>query len=267
MTATDNTPVPDYLGSLRLDGRRYVVVGAGQGMGRQTCHTLAQAGAERIVCVDVDADRAQEIADEIGIGIPFVGDMTTRADVARLGEEAEAALGTISGFVDIIGVAAWAGVLDIDDTTWDWQFDIVLRHAYLLSQELGRRMVASGGGTMVFIASVSGLSSAPNHAGYGAAKAGLMSWIMSLAEELGPHGVRANAVAPGSILTPRMAAAMDEAGLAKSAADSPLRRIGLPADIAGAALFLSSELSSFITGQTVIVDGGVTVRFPYQNTL
>ena len=263
MTTADDSPVPDYLGRLRLDGRRYVVVGAGQGMGRQTCHALAQAGAAKIVCVDIDDERAKEIADEIGVGVPWVGDVTKRADAARLGADAMSALGRIDGFVDIVGMAKWASVLEIDDETWDWEFDMCLRHAYLLSQELGRQMVASGGGTMVFIASVSGLSAAPNHAAYGAAKAGLMAWVQSLAVELGPHAIRANAVAPGTILTPRMDAIFNEEQRKANASVSPLNRIGQTSDIAGAVLFLTSDLSSFISGRTVVVDGAVDAKFPY----
>jgi NAD(P)-dependent dehydrogenase (short-subunit alcohol dehydrogenase family) len=263
MTTADNSPVPDYLDRLRLDGRNYVVVGAGQGMGRQTCHALTQAGAARILCVDIEADRAADVAAEIGIGVPWVGDVTKRDGVVALAQEARTALGTVNGFVDIVGMARWAGVLEIDDETWDWEFDICLRHAYLLSQELGRLMVDSGGGTMVFVASVSGLSAAPNHAAYGAAKAALMAWVQSVAVELGAHRVRANAVAPGSILTPRMVAAFNDDQLRTNAANAPLGRIGEPSDIAGAALFLTSDLSSYITGRTIVVDGGVDSKFPY----
>ncbi len=263
MTAADNTPVPDYLSRLRLDGRSYVVVGAGQGMGRQTCHALAQAGASRLVCVDIEEQRAKDIAEEVGIGVAWTGDVTKRADVARLAADAADALGTIHGFVDIVGMAAWGGVLEIDDHLWDWEFDICLRHAYLLSQEVGRRMVDTGGGTMVFIASVSGLTAAPNHAAYGAAKAGLMAWVQSLAVELGPRQIRANAVAPGTILTPRMDAAFDDERRRTNAAVVPLGHMGQPADIAGAVLFLSSDLSSFISGRTLVVDGAVDAKFPY----
>ena len=146
--------------------------------------------------------------------------------MARLGADAADALGTINGFVDIVGMARFAPMLDIDDETWDWEFDICLRHAYLLSQEFGRRMVATGGGTMVFIASVSGFTSAPNHAAYGAAKAGLMAWVQSVAVELGPQQIRANAVAPGTILTPRMDVAFDDAKRKENSAVVPARPHG-----------------------------------------
>ncbi len=262
MTTSDDFPVPDFPGRLRLDGRNYVVVGAGQGMGRQTCHALAQAGAANVLCVDIEDQRAREVADEIGVGTPWVGDATRRDEVRRLAGDASR-LGAVDGFVDIIGIAHWDGILDITDDTWDEAFDLCLRHAYLVSQELGRLMVANGGGTMVFISSVSGLTAAPNHAAYGAAKAGLMAWVQSLAVELGPSGIRANAVAPGTILTPRMAARFTDVELEQNNQVAPLKRIGETSDVAGAALFLSSDLSSFISGRTLVVDGGVDAKFPY----
>lgn len=263
MVAADNSAVPDYTGRLRLDGRNYVVVGAGQGMGRQTCHALTQVGANRIVCVDIDEERACDIAQEIGIGVPWAGDVTKREEAARLGTFAEEQLGTINGFVDIVGMARWASLLEMDDDNWNWSMDINLRHAFLLSQELGRRMVKTGGGTMVFIASVSGKSAAPMHAAYGAAKAGLMAWIQSIAVELGPLGVRANAVAPGVILTPRMEVNFTDEQRVANAAVVPLGRMGKPEDIAGAVLFLTSDLSSFVSGRTIVVDGAVDAKFPY----
>lgn len=263
MTTADSSAVPDYLARLRVDGRNYVVAGAGQGMGRQTCHALAQAGANTVLCVDIDPTRADEIAAEIGVGVPWAGDITKRAEVQRLAATVSRVLGTLHGFVDIVGLATWAGIFDIDDAAWDSQFDMCLRHAYLLSQELGRLMVASGGGTMVFIASASGFTGAPNHAAYGAAKAALMAWTQSLAVELGPLQVRANAVAPGTILTPRMAAMFDDARRELNAATVPLKRMGDPSDIASAVLFLTSDLSSYVNGRTLLVDGGVDAKFPY----
>ncbi|MBP1687876.1 MAG: family oxidoreductase [Deltaproteobacteria bacterium] len=258
----DHSPVPSYPDRLRLDGKGFIVVGAGQGMGRQSAHALASVGA-KVVCVDIVDVLAVQVAEEVG-GIPWVGDVTRREEVERLVTHAEAALGRIDGFVDIVGMARWGGVLDIDDETWNFEFDICLRHAYLLGQIAGRRMRLTGGGSMVFIASVSGLTAAPNHAAYGAAKAGLMAWVKSLAVELGPHSVRANAIAPGSILTPRIEAQLSQAQIDASVALTPLRRPGVPPDIASVALFLSSDLASFITGQTLIVDGGVTAKFPYE---
>lgn len=263
MTTQDSSPVPDYLNRLRLDGRNYIVLGAGLGMGRQTCHALSQAGAAKIMCVDIDESRANEVALEIGNGIPWHGDVTMRDEVRRLGEDATAKMNVVNGFVDIIGMAQWKSILEINDTMWDREFDICLRHAYLCSQELGKLMVSTGGGTMVFISSVSGLSAAPMHAAYGAAKAALMAWVQSLAVELGPFNIRSNAIAPGTVLTPRLESLFTDEQRKSNESIVPIGRMGLTSDIASAALFLSSELSSFINGRTIVVDGGVDAKFPY----
>lgn len=261
MSGIDDFPVPDYPGLLRLQGRSYIVVGAGQGMGRQSAHALSQCGAN-VVCVDIDPQRAAEIAAEVG-GVAVSGDATRRDEVERMVDEAESAVGPIHGLIDIVGLAEWSGVLDIPDDMWDRQFDICLRHAYLLGQVVGRRLVAGGGGTMVFIASASGYDAAPNHGAYGAAKAGLMAWVRTMAVELGPHQVRVNAVAPGAIHTPRLEKAVGDQRDSERPPEAPLLRMGEPEDIAGAVLFLSSPLSAYVTGRSLLVDGGVDARFPY----
>jgi NAD(P)-dependent dehydrogenase (short-subunit alcohol dehydrogenase family) len=189
--------------------------------------------------------------------------MTQRVDAERIFAEAGGALGGLDGVVDIIGMSRYAALVDLSDEEWDWHFDIVLRHAYLAAQLGGRVLSAGGGGTMVFVASVSGISSAPRHAAYGAAKAGLMSLVRTAAVELGPAGVRVNAVAPGVVWTPRVSAFLGEEGRARNDANTPLRRVATPADIAAAILFLSCDLSAFVTGQTLVVDGGVGAKFPY----
>ncbi|MCB1004133.1 MAG: SDR family oxidoreductase [Acidimicrobiales bacterium] len=262
MTRTDDTDVPDYPGRLRLDGRGFIVLGAGQGIGRQASHALAAVGAN-LVTVDLDPDLAGDIAGEVG-GTPWSGDATKREDVERLfAEAAEAFGGKVDGFVDIIGMAQYMGLLDIDDDLWDWHQNIVLRHAYLAMQVGGRAMAETGGGVMAFVASVSGISSAPLHAAYGVAKAGLMSLVRSGAVELGPRNLRINAVAPGMVWTPRVSAYVGEEGRNKNIENTPLRRVALPEDIASALLFLCSDLSSYVNGQTLVVDGGVGVKFPY----
>ncbi len=245
---------------MRLDGRRFVVLGAGQGIGRQAAHALAAVGAA-VACVDVETDRALDVASEIG-GVALVGDMTDRGDAARVLDEAAARLGGLDGVVDIIGMARYATLLDVSDEEWAWHFDVVLRHAYLAVQ-LGGRALADHGGVMVFVASVSGLTSAPLHGAYGAAKAALLSLVRTAAVELGPSGVRVNAVAPGVVMTPRVSAFLGEEGAARSQANAPLRRIAAPADIAATILFLCSDLAGYVTGQTLVVDGGVSAKFPY----
>jgi NAD(P)-dependent dehydrogenase (short-subunit alcohol dehydrogenase family) len=262
MTSTDDTPVPDYPGLLRLDGKRFVVVGAGQGIGRQATHALASVGA-KLVCVDNREDLAKEIAAEVG-GVYVVADATQRKDAEQTVATCVSEFGGIDGLVDIVGMARYGDAVTTSDEDWDWTFDMVLRHAYVFSQAAAEKM---DGGSMTFVASVSGISSAPRHAAYGAAKAALMSWVRSLAVELGPSGIRVNAVAPGVVWTPRISQVLGEKGREQQSKNSPLRRVAEPKDIASGILFLSSDLAGYVTGQTLVVDGGVGVKFPYPMNL
>jgi NAD(P)-dependent dehydrogenase (short-subunit alcohol dehydrogenase family) len=261
VTRSDDSEVPDYPGLLRLDGKGIVVIGAGQGIGRQATHALAQAGAKTF-CVDLDEGLAADIAKEVD-GHAWSGDATQRESATQLFADARDALGRIDGIVDIVGMARYAPLADVDDENWNWHFDIVLRHAFLAMQLGAAAMKDSGGGAMVFVASVSGITSAPMHAAYGSAKAGLMSLVRSAAVEFGRDNIRVNAVAPGMVWTPRVSSYVDEAGKKRNEDNTPLRRVALPADIAGPLLFLVSDLAGYVTGQTLIVDGGVAAKFPY----
>src|SRR5919108_4795047 len=261
MVSSDDAPVPAYPELLRLDGRGFVVVGAGQGIGRQTCHALHNVGA-RVFCIDNQEQLAKEIAEEVD-GIGWVADARERASVEGAVAEARRQLGRIHGMADIVGMARYADILSTTDDDWDWTFGMVLRHAFLFSQAVGRAMAEDGGGAMTFVASVSGITSAPTHAAYGAAKAGLMSWVRTLAVELGPQNIRANAVAPGFVWTPRISQLIDEQGKRRSEENVPIGRVALPQDIASAILFLSSDLASYVNGVTLIVDGGVEAKFGY----
>ncbi|MEX5632675.1 SDR family NAD(P)-dependent oxidoreductase [Parafrankia sp. FMc2] len=262
MTRLDDSAIPDYPGLLRLDGRVALVVGAGQGNGRHTAHALASVGA-KVACVDLDPGLAREIAAEVG-GLACVADVRARDAVERIVAETLAAFGRIDVVVDIVGMALWGSLLDSTDEDWDTTFGLVLRHAQLLTQIVGRQMVADGGGAMVFIASVSGLTSAPNHAAYGAAKAGLLSLVRTAAVELGPSNIRVNAIAPGAIQTPRILRAVQERGdVPLPPSIEPLGHPGQPRDIASAALFLCSDLSLHVTGHTLVVDGGASARFVF----
>jgi NAD(P)-dependent dehydrogenase (short-subunit alcohol dehydrogenase family) len=262
VSRTDSTPVPDYPALLRLNGRGIIVVGAGQGIGRQAAHAVSALGA-RAVCVDRDASLAEDVAKEVS-GLAVRADVTDRAGMERVVWRAVEELGRLDGLIDIVGMATYMSLLELDDGTWNSQFDICLRHAFLAVQIAGRAMRETGGGSMAFVASISGLAGAPNHAAYGAAKAGLMSLVRSAAVELGPSGIRVNAVAPGGTLTPRVSAALTPARRTEHEALLPTGRLNEPADIASALLFLVSDLSANLTGQTLVVDGGVTSRYAFQ---
>ena len=266
MAELDTSPVPAYGDLLSHKGRSIVVAGAGQGIGRQVSHALAACGAN-LVCVDNDEDHAAHVAGEVD-GVACVADVRERDDIERACAMAIDTFGGLDGIVDIVGMARYMPLVDTGDEDWDWTFGMVLRHAFLLSQIGGRIMTEAGnGGAMVFIASVSGITGAPLHAAYGAAKAGLMSLVRSAAVEYGPAGVRVNAVAPGVVWTPRVSQMISEEGRAQQSKNAPLRRVAEPRDIASASLFLMSDLAAYVTGQVLVVDGGVSAKFPYPLSL
>jgi len=247
---------------LGLEDKHAFVAGVGSGIGSACVRALAAGGAQ-VTCFDLDAASAAEAARLGGDrGLAVSGDARRLDDVRQAVDTAIAQRGPIDVAVDVIGEARWGRTVDLDDTAWDESFDLVLRHFFNLARVAGRRMAARGSGSIIAIASVSGLRSAPRHGAYGAAKAGLMSLVRTLAVELADDQVRVNAVAPGAVLTPRVEALMSEERRVESAASIPLGRLAVPDDIAHAVAFLASDLASYITGQTIVVDGGATAQFP-----
>jgi len=250
MAKPESTPVGDF-----SNPARFVVLGAGQGIGRQTCHALAQAGAT-VLCVDRDKELAGAVADEVK-GEAFEADVVNRDHMNAVFARASERFGhAFSGIVDIVGIADVRPLSDIDDSAWSRQFDVVLRHAYLAIQIGAGAMVA--GGSMVFVSSMAGTVSVENQTVYGTAKAALNHLVRCAAHEFGPRAIRVNAVAPGFVRTPRLLAALDESFWAKLDEYIPLRRAATPADIAKAILFLSSDMSTCVTGTVLTIDGGVS---------
>ncbi|RMA59953.1 NAD(P)-dependent dehydrogenase (short-subunit alcohol dehydrogenase family) [Acidovorax sp. 100] len=245
---------PDYLSLLRLQGRGFVVLGAGQGIGEQATHALAQAGA-RLLCVDRDEELARQIADAVG-GVPCVADVTSRAEMQRVFDTARQHFGRVHGMVDIIGVAGIKALSAVDDAGWEQQFDIVLRHAFLAIQIGGEMMAADGGGSMAFVGSMSGNRAVPNQSAYATSKAALHHLVRCAGVEYAGRGVRVNAVAPGYVRTPRLNERLDEDAWNAIGKVIPIGRPATPAEIAGPLLFLASDLSAHITGEVIAVDGG-----------
>ncbi len=250
---------------LGLSGKRAVVSGAGYiperaGHGWFTSLALAEAGAS-VACIDIDEERAERIAGEIagrgGNAVPIVADMTDPVQVGRAIDDAVAALGGVDVCVDIIGGATWSKVEDFTTQVWDATIQYNLNQVFYLFQAAAKYMIAQrSGGSLVALTSVDGIAAATYHAAYGAAKAGVISLVKTFADELGRYGIRANAVAPGNV------GSGNEDQPPNEYAVNGINPLAAPRahDIANAALFLSSELAARITGQTLVVDGGATIR-------
>lgn len=255
------TPV-DYPSLLRLDGRGIVVLGAGQGIGEQATLALAQAGA-RVLCVDRDEALARAIAERTG-GVACAADVTSRADMERVMASAKRAFGRVHGIVDIIGVAGIKPLADVSDESWQQQFDIVLRHAFLAIQIGGEMMAADGGGAIAIVGSMAGQRAVPSQVAYGAAKSALHHLVRCAGVEYARRGVRINAVAPGYVRTPRLNQRLEASAWEAISRVIPIGRPATPAEIAGPLLFLVSDLSAHMTGEVMAVDGGagILAAFP-----
>lgn len=258
MALTQGTSAQALFG---LSGKRIVVLGGGQGMGEATAKQLAALGAG-VAVVDMEIERARHVASAItaqgGVAMPFTFNvLDDDALVAGIAQIADV-FGPIDGMAAIVGMAGWARLVDMDMKTWDADHARNLRYFFLAAREVARGLLARGApGSIVAVSSVDGIRSAPFHGSYGAAKAGLINLARTMAEEWSGAGIRVNVVASGAIITPRVPDTGPE-GEARMMARVPMRRRGTVEDIAKALTFFLSDLSGYVTGQTLAVDGGYT---------
>jgi NAD(P)-dependent dehydrogenase (short-subunit alcohol dehydrogenase family) len=216
---------------------------------------------------DREPDRARAVAAAItasgGTASPFSFDVLDDAALVAGIAEVETGFGPLDGMVTVIGMAAWGSLLDMDMAIWDQDHARNLRYFFLAAREIAKRLMQrQAPGSIVCVSSVDGLRSAPNHGAYGAAKAGLINLVRTMATEWSPYGIRVNVVAPGPIITPRLPF-MGEAQERKSMANVPMHRRGTVDDIARAIAFFLSDLSPYVTGQTLAVDGGSLATSPF----
>jgi 3-oxoacyl-[acyl-carrier protein] reductase len=241
-----------------LTGRTALVTGSTRGIGRAIAETLTGAGA-RVAVVGRDQAKAAEAAAAIGgRALGFGADVSDPASVVALVEGVEAAFGQIDILVNNAGLTRDNILFRIKDDDWDMVLDANLRGAFIAIRAAARGMMKRRWGRIINIASIVGITGNKGQANYAASKAGLIGLTKSVAKELGSRNILVNAVAPGFIETD-MTAAMTPEARAALAGQIPLDRLGSPQDIAGTVAFLASEHAAYITGQVLVVDGGMVM--------
>jgi len=241
-----------------LVGKNALVTGSTRGIGRAIAESLAGAGA-RVAIVGRDQARAAEAAAAIGTDARgFGADVGDPASVVALIAAVETEFGQIDILVNNAGLTRDNILFRIKDDDWDAVLDANLRGAFVAIRAVARGMIKRRWGRIINIASVVGITGNKGQANYAASKAGLIGLTKSVAKELGSRNVLVNAVAPGFIETD-MTAAMTPEARAGLSGQIPLERLGTPQDVAGVVTFLSSDLAAYITGQTIVVDGGMVM--------
>lgn len=248
-----------------LEGKTAVITGAAspRGLGKATARLFAQHGA-RVVILDLDADEAAEAAADLpGTGhIGRVCDVTQKADCDIIAAELIAAMGQIDILVNNAGITQPLKLMDIAPANYDAVLDVNLRGTLYMSQALIPHMRERGQGSIVNMSSVSaqrggGIFGGPH---YSAAKAGILGLTKAMARELAPDGIRSNAICPGFIATDITAGKLTDAMRAEVLAGIPMGRAGTADDVAGCCLFLASDLSAYVTGSEVDVNGGSLIH-------
>jgi 3-oxoacyl-[acyl-carrier protein] reductase len=246
------TLTPD---SVLLTGRVAVVTGGGSGIGRGVARTLAAFGAT-VVIWELKPESCESAAEEIGcLGITVDVRDSEQVDAALARTRAEA--GEVRILVNNAGGVFWSSFLETSEKGWDALYRANLRHVLLCTQRVARTMVEVGlPGSIMSVTSIEGVRAAPGYAAYAAAKAGVINFTKTVALELAPHGIRVNALAPDITMTEGLAEVTPPGSQEHFGMVVPAGRAGHVDEMGGAAVFLASDLSSYVTGQTLHVDGG-----------
>lgn len=250
-----------------MSKRTVLISGAGIGIGKATALTFAREGYQVFVTDVLEAEGAQvveEIARAGGAAFFRKLDVTKTEQVDEIVKEIDTDHDGVDVVVANAGIAHKVPLAELTDAKWDIMLDIDLKGVFRLVRAAAPRMRERKSGSVVAVSSISGKTYGwAEHVHYSAAKAGILGLVRGLAAELGPDGIRVNGVAPGFIRTAQSLSEEHSMGLAKleaQAASIPMRRIGEPDDVADVISFLASDKARYISGQTILVDGGLTIR-------
>lgn len=248
----------------RLEGKTAIVTGAAGGLGSAICRLFAREGAA-VAVADLDLEGARALAGEIaaagGRAVAVRADVTSAEDTAQMTAAAVrlAGGGGVEILVNNAGIAGLGAVTEITEEDWNRVLAVNLTGAYLCSRQAIPEMIRAGGGSIVCISSVAGVTAQVGQAAYHASKHGMIGLVRAMALDHARDGIRVNAVCPGAVDTPLLSPLTGER-MAALAARHALGRIARPEEIASAVLHLASDESSFTTGTTMLVDGGWTAQ-------
>src|SRR5262249_12643682 len=249
----------------RLAGKVAIVTGAGSrgpgiGNGKATAILFAREGA-RVLCVDQEASRAEDtvrlIRAEGGEAVAHAADVTRAADCDAMVAAAVARFGGLDVLHNNVGIESRKDLLETSEVEWDQVLAVDLKSMFLVTRSAVPRLIERGGGAVVCVSSVAGLRGHGRTA-YAAAKAGVIGFVQSVAVQLGPHGVRVNAIAPGTVWTPMVESLGEEARERRRRA-APLGTEGTGWDVGLGAVYLASDEARWVTGQTLVIDAGLTL--------
>jgi NAD(P)-dependent dehydrogenase (short-subunit alcohol dehydrogenase family) len=253
-----------------LKGKIAVVTGVGAGIGAAVAEVFCAFGA-KVIGLDCNsltlAETASRITQKGGDLHPICADVSSEESVKQAFREIAAHCGSLDILVNNAGVEFYKEFADVQVGDWDQQLGVNLRSVFLCCAQAAPLMIREGRGSIINTASVQAFATTGQTAPYAAAKAGVLGLTRDLAHDLGQHGIRVNGICPGCIDTPMMARSLARdqnpaAAQAKMESAIPLRRLGNPREIAYAAAFLASDLASYISGVSLLVDGGLMAQLP-----
>jgi len=247
-----------------LTGKTAIVTGGSRGLGKEMAEGLAEAGADLMLCARREEWLVETLEELRGKNFHVHGkicDVSKPEDVQAVVDETIEKLGKIDILINNAGISWGAMPEEMPLEKWQKVLDVNLTGCFLMAQAVGREMLKRGSGSIINITSISGMTSSANgpfYAGYAASKAGLIGLTRELAASWGRRGIRVNAIAPGFFHS-RLADSVIDIYERSIQENNPIPRIGQPGELKGTAVFLGSDASNYITGQTIVVDGGMTI--------